>query len=139
MTGSENTPAEAVTARGPKAVAASILAVLLAGGYFATSGGAAGAPSEAYLVHAVVLALAFWFPAVRTDSVPAVLAAWRPLLVWLGAWTLVWDLATAGLVGTRGVFQEWWLVYPAGVGTLFLLLLLHGAVTSRLGSRGPGG
>jgi hypothetical protein len=126
------------TARGRGAVAASILAVVLAGGYFAASRAGARAPSRAYVIHAVVLVMAFWFPAVRTGSVGAVLGSWRPLVVWLAAWTLVWDLATAGLVGTRGVFQEWWLVYPAGVGVLFSLLLLHGAVTSRVGARGDG-
>ena len=121
------------TARGTRAVAASILAVLLVGGYFAASGRSAGSPSLAYAVDAVVLILAFWFPAVRTRSIADVLVSWKPLAVWLLAWTLVWDLATAGLVGVRGVFQEWWLVYPGGVGVLFTLLLLHGGVMARVG------
>ncbi|MEJ2502765.1 MAG: hypothetical protein P8177_05515 [Gemmatimonadota bacterium] len=121
---------EPPTERRRAAVAASMLVVLLGVGYFLPPAG--GRAVAGFLVNAVILVAAFWFPAVRTGSVGAVLEAWRPLVVWLGAWTLVWDLATAGLLGTRGVLQEWWLVYPAGIGTLYLLLLLHGALTTRI-------
>jgi hypothetical protein len=112
-------------------VAASILAVVLVGSYFAASRGELGALPPGYLISAVVLALAFWFPAMRIGSAQAVLDGWLPLVVWLLAWTLVWDLATAGIVGERALLQEWWIVYPSGVLVLGALLALHGAVVSR--------
>lgn len=94
---------------------------------------------EGYLISAVVLVLAFWFPAVRLGSARAVVAAWRPLAVWLLAWTLVWDLATSGVTGERALFEEWWIVYPSGVLVLAGLLALHGAVVERRAAGGADG
>ena len=125
--------ASGLPTRGRGAVAASILAVLLIGGYFATSGEASALPAE-FVIDAVVLALAFWFPAMRVGAPRDVVASWRSLLPWLLAWTLVWDLATSGITGGRALFSEWWLVYPSGVGTLVLLLLLHAFVVRRVGA-----
>lgn len=119
-------------ARGRRAVAASILAATLLGVYFAASVGDLGAPA-AYLVHAAVLALAFWFPAMRIGAPADLLVHARTLLPWMVGWTLVWDLATAGLVGGRELFDRWWVVYPAGVAILAALLALHGAVVRRRG------
>lgn len=121
--------------RGRGAVAASIVGVLLIGGYFAASRGELGALPAGYLVSAVVLVIAFWFPAVRIGAVRDVVATWRPLAVWLLAWTLVWDLASAGVLGERAPFEDWWVVYPAGVGVLAGLLVLHGAVVERVARR----
>jgi hypothetical protein len=118
-------------ARGRRAVAASILAVTLAGAYFAASGGDLGALPGIFLVNAAVLVLCFWFPAVRTRAPRDVLRAWRTLLPWLLGWTLVWDLASAGIMGERDLFQEWWLVYPSGVLFFAALLLLHGYIVRR--------
>lgn len=116
--------------RGRRPVAASILAVTLIGAYFVSSGGAAGFP-VAFLIHAAVLVLAFWFPAMRTSSPGDVLTAWRSLVPWLLGWTLAWDLATAGVLGGRELFEEWWIVYPAGVLFIGGLLLLHGTAVRR--------
>lgn len=118
-------------ARGRPAVAASILAVVLVGGYFAASRGELGSLPPGFLITAAVLGVAFWFPAVRLGSTREVLASWLPLGVWLLAWTLVWDLATAGVTGTRPLFSDWWIVYPAGVLVPAALLMLHGAVVAR--------
>lgn len=117
--------------RGRGAVAASILGVLILGGYFAAAPGELGALPGSFLISAVVLAVAFWFPAMRITSARDVLAGWLPLGIWLLAWTLVWDLATSGVVGDRALFQEWWIVYPAGVVVLGALLALHGAIMGR--------
>ena len=118
--------------RGPGAVAASILAALLFGGYFVASPGSAdGVPSE-FAVNAVVLILVFWFPAMRITRPADVWQSWKGLIPWILAWTLVWDLATSGIVGDRALFQEWWLVYPSGLATMLLLLLLHGLVVGRV-------
>lgn len=118
--------------RGPGAVAASILAALLIGGYFAASPGSAdGAPSE-FVVNAVVLILVFWFPAMRITRPADVWQSWKGLIPWILAWTLVWDLASSGIVGERVLLQEWWLVYPSGLITVLLLLLLHGLVVQRV-------
>lgn len=117
--------------RGRAAVAASILGVLIMGGYFAASPGELGSLPGSFLISAVVLAVAFWFPAMRIGSARDVVTGWIPLGVWLLAWTLVWDLATSGVVGQRALFQEWWIVYPAGVVVLGALLALHGAVVGR--------
>ena len=125
--------APGVPARGRGAVAASILAVLLIGAYFTTSGDASALPAD-FVVDAVVLILAFWFPAMRVASPRDVLASWRSLVPWLLAWTLVWDLATSGITGGRTLFSEWWLVYPSGVVTLLALLLLHAFVVRRVGA-----
>ena len=122
-------------ARGRSAIAASILGVLLLGGYFAASRGELGAPSGAYWINAVVLAIAFWFPARRIGSPRELLGQWKSLLPWLLAWTLVWDLATSGILGTRGFLAEWWIVYPAGVLVLLALLLLHAFVVRRVDAR----
>lgn len=118
-------------ARGRPAVAASILAVTLVGAYFAASGGDLGALPGTFLVNAAVLVLGFWFPAVRMSAPRDVPRAWRSLLPWLLGWILVWDLASAGLMGERDLFQEWWLVYPSGVAFFAALLLLHGYVVRR--------
>jgi hypothetical protein len=124
-----------VTLRGRRAVAASILGVVLIGGYFAASQGQIGALPGEYLINAVVLGLAFWFPALRLGAPRDMLTHWRSLGLWLLAWTLVWDLATAGILGERTLFQEWWLVYPSGVLVLAALLGLHVLVVSRVDAR----
>ena len=120
--------------RGRGAVAASILAVLLIAGYVVASPGDVGAATAAFGVNAVVLVLAFWFPAMKLGSPRQVVAAWKSLLPWLLAWTLVWDLASSGVVGERALLQEWYLVYPSGVGSLFGLLLLHAWIAERVGA-----
>jgi succinate dehydrogenase/fumarate reductase cytochrome b subunit len=117
--------------RGRAAVAASILGALILGAYLAASPGELGSLPGSFLVSAIVLVVAFWFPAMRIGSVRDVRTGWLPLGVWLLAWTLVWDLATSGVVGERVLFQEWWIVYPAGVVVLGALLVLHGAVVGR--------
>ena len=121
--------------RGPRAVAASILAVTLLGAYFAASVGGLGAFPAAYAVHAVVLGLGFWFPAMKVRSAGEVVRSWRPLLPWVLGWTLAWDLATAGIVGGRGLFEDWWIVYPSGVLIFGALLLLHGSAVRRRAGR----
>jgi hypothetical protein len=127
-----------VPTRGRGAVAASILGVLLIGAYFAASPGGVRTPLGDYLLNAVILAVAFWFPAMRVSAVADVARQWRGFLVWALAWTLVWDLATSGILVRRELFQEWWIVYPAGVLALAVLLTLHGAVLSRVVRPGPG-
>jgi hypothetical protein len=121
--------------RGRPAVAASLLAVLLIGGYVASSQGAAGAPTGAYIVSAVVLVVTFWFPAMRIGSPRELASEARPLALWIAAWTLVWDLTTSGLLGERALFQEWWLVYPSGLVFFFGLLALHAAIVRRFEAR----
>lgn len=125
---------DVATARGRGAVGASIIAGLLIGGYFAASTAGGTSPRADYLVNAVVLTLAFWFPSQRIGSASDVLRSWLPLVVWLLAWTLVWDLATSGIIGERALFEEWWIVYPAGVVALLALLALHGWVVGRVGA-----
>ena len=120
--------------RGRGAVAASILAVLLIGGYFAASPPVGGGVPAEFVVNAAVMVLAFWFPAMRIGRPRDVMASWRSLLPWVLAWTLVWDLATSGVVGDRVLLQEWWLVYPSGVAIFFLLFLFHGLVVERVGA-----
>lgn len=117
--------------RGRPAVAASILAVLLIGAYFAASWGRLGALPPEFLITAVVLAVAFWFPSQRIGSAREVGAKWRSLAVWLLAWTLVWDLATSGVTRSRALLEDWWVVYPAGLLLGAALLALHGAVVAR--------
>lgn len=124
-------------ARGRRAVAASILAAVLVGGYFVASVGDVGGFPPAYAIHAAVLALGFWFPAMRVGAPGDVLRYWRTLLPWILGWTLVWDLATAGIMGGRALFQEWWIVYPSGVIVFATLLLLHGAAVRRWPHRPP--
>lgn len=126
-------------ARGRGAVAASILAVLLVGAYFAGSRGDLGSLPAGYILSAAILVPTFWFPALRIGAPTDVVRSWRPLLGWLAAWTLVWDLATSGVLGTRTLFQEWWLVYPAGIAFFALLLLFHGWVVRRVAARPPVG
>ena len=123
--------------RGPKAVAASILAVAIIGTYFLASPGDLAAFPAAFLIHATVLGLGFWFPAMRTMEPGDVLRSWRKLLPWVLGWTLAWDLATAGVLGGRELFQEWWIVYPAGILLFGGLLLLHGAAVRRWRPRTP--
>lgn len=120
--------------RGRGAVAASILAALLLGGYFVASPDQSAAMPADFAVNAIILILVFWFPAMRLGSPGDVLRAWKSLVPWLLAWTLVWDLASSGVVGERELLEEWWLVYPSGVGVLVLLLLLHGWVVDRVGA-----
>lgn len=117
--------------RGRPAVAASILAVLLIGAYFSASRGELGTLPPEFLISAAVLVLGFWFPAQRIGSAREVRANWLPLGVWLLAWTLVWDLATSGVTGSRTLFSAWWVVYPVGVLMGAALLALHGAVVGR--------
>lgn len=126
----ELTQLEVGARRGRGAVAASIVAVLLIGAYFAASEGNLGAMPGEYVLNAALLVVAFWFPAMRIGSVRDVARQWAPLLVWLLAWTLVWDLATSGIFAVRSFLQEWWIVYPTGVGVLGALLVLHGAVVA---------
>ena len=137
MTGSRSSdPVRGVaTRRGRGAVAASILAVVLLGGYFAASPGALAPLTGPYLIHAAVLAVAFWFPAVRIGSLAELRAGAPSLGVWILAWTFVWDLATSGILGSRGLLQEWWVVYPAGLLFLFGLLALHAAIVARVAAR----
>ncbi|MFW5951262.1 MAG: hypothetical protein ACOCVZ_04025 [Gemmatimonadota bacterium] len=123
------------TRRGRGAVAASILAVLLMGGYFAASIGELAALPPGYLISAAVLVAAFWFPAMRLGSPAELKASLFPLVAWLLAWTLVWDLAISGILGDRQFFQEWWIVYPAGVVFFLALLALHAAVVQRVERR----
>lgn len=118
--------------RGRRAIAASIVGVLILGGYLAAAPGSLAVPEAAYLISVAVLVPAFWFPAQRIGSARAVVTTWRPLVVWLLAWTLVWDLATSGVTGERELFEEWWVVYPSGVLFLAGLLALHGAVVARV-------
>lgn len=120
--------------RGRSAVAASILAALLLGGYFMASPGTVGAMPAEFVVNAVVLVLAFWFPAMRAAEPADVLRSWKTLLPWLVAWTAVWDLASSGIVGGRELLQEWWLVYPSGVMVMLVLLLFHAYVVKRVGA-----
>jgi hypothetical protein len=131
-------PVAGVPTRGRGAVAASILGVLLIGAYFAAAPGGVRTPLGEYLLNAAILAVAFWFPAMRVSAVADVGRQWKGLLVWALAWTVVWDLATSGILVRRELFQEWWIVYPAGVLTLAILLLLHGAALSRVVRPGPG-
>ncbi len=117
-----------VPARGRGAVAASILGAFLVGAYFAASPGGLRALPGTFLVNASVLAVAFWFPALRIGSLADLARQWKGLVLWILAWTMVWDLATSGILLRRELFQEWWVVYPAGFITLAGLLALHGAV-----------
>lgn len=135
----EPTGPSGLPSRGRGAVAASILAVLLIGGYFAASPGLSETVPAEFVVNAVVLVLVFWFPAMRLSSPGEVLRSWKSLVPWLLAWTLVWDLASSGIVGDRELLEEWWLVYPSGVVTLMALLLLHGWVVNRVGAAGDDG
>lgn len=136
-------PVAGVPARGRGAVAASILAVLLIGLYFAAAPGGLRTPTGTFLLNAAIVAIAFWFPAKRVGSVADVARQWKGLLAWALAWTAVWDVATSGILlppEPRALFENWWLVYPAGVLTLAVLLLLHGAVVDRIRRRRlPGG
>jgi hypothetical protein len=121
-------------ARGRGAVAASILAVVLIGGYFAAAPDTGQPIPAEFVVNAVIMVLVFWFPAMKVGSPRDVLAQWKTLLPWLLAWTLVWDLASSGVVGGRELLEEWYLVYPSGVITILLLLLFHGLVVQRVGA-----
>lgn len=126
--------------RGRAAVAASLLAVLLIAGYFAASGREPPATPGAYLLNGAILGVAFWFPALRIGSVRDMVRQWRPLAVWLVAWTLVWDLATSGLFDDRELLEDWWVVYPSGVAVVGALLALHGVIVARVdaGTAGRG-
>lgn len=123
--------------RGRGAVAASILGVVLVGGYFAASPGELAVLPTGYLLSAAVLVVAFWFPARRIGSLRELAAGWLPLLAWLLAWTLVWDLATSGIIGQRELFEEWWIVYPSGVLFFAAMLALHAAVVQRVEAGRP--
>lgn len=124
-----------VPARGRGAVAASILGVLLIGAYFAASPGGLRTPLGEFLLQAAILGVAFWFPAMRVASVGDVVRQWKGILLWVFAWTVVWDVATSGIFFRRDLFQEWWIVYPAGLIALVALLVLHGAIMERVGRR----
>lgn len=122
------------SARGPAAVGASILAVAVGGAYLAAAPGELGTFPPEFLITAVVLALAFWFPAMRIATPREVLNGGISLLLWLLAWTLVWDLAVSGVARTRRLFDDWWIVYPTGVLVTATLLVIHGAALGgRLG------
>lgn len=129
-----NGPSGAAAPRGRAAIAASILSVVLLGGYFAASPGDLGSMPAEFAVDAVILILVFWFPAMRIEAPGDVLRSWKSLLPWLLAWTLAWDLASSGIVGDRDLLDEWWLVYPSGVAVVSVLLLLHGFVVGRVGA-----
>lgn len=129
---------EAAGRGGRRAVAASIIGVLVIAGYLAAAPAMMAGPDAGYLLNAAVLALAFWFPAVRIGSAREVVSSWPSLGMWLLAWTLVWDLATSGVTGERALFEEWWIVYPSGVLLLGGLLALHGAVVGRVMPGGDG-
>jgi hypothetical protein len=134
-------PAERVAgvpARGRAAVAASILGVLLIAAYLVAAPGGIRPAAGEYLVNAAVLAVAFWFPAMRVASVGDVVRQWMGFALWILVWALAWDLATSGIFLRRELFSEWWVVYPAALVTLFGLLLLHGAVMGRVVRRAPG-
>lgn len=120
--------------RGVGAVAASILAALLLSGYVAASPGSAGGLPAEFVVNAVILTLVYWFPAMRITAPRDVLRSWKTLGPWILAWTLVWDLATSGIVGERALLQEWWIVYPSGLAAMTALFLLHGLVVQRVGA-----
>lgn len=131
-------PAAGAPWRGRGAVAASILGVLLIGTYFAAAPGGLRTPWGPWLLNAAILAVAFLIPALRIGSVADVARRWKGLLLWALAWTVVWDAATSGILLQRGqeMFQQWWIVYPAGILTLLALLLLHGAVVGWVIRRG---
>lgn len=132
MAGERDGPRDITIFRGRGAIAASILGVLIIGGYFAASRGDVGSLPVGYLISALVLAVAFWFPAMRIGSLAELRGAWRPLVVWILAWTAVWDLATSGILGDREPLQEWWLVYPSGLLFFGAILALHAAVVQRV-------
>jgi hypothetical protein len=127
--------------RGRTAVAASILGVLLMGTYFAAAPGGLRTPWGHWLLNAAILAVAFLIPALQIGSVPDVAHRWKRLLLWALAWTVVWDAATSGILLERGqeMFQQWWIVYPAGIITLFALFFLHGAVMGWVARRRASG
>lgn len=114
-----------------KKVAATLLALLLIAGYFVASPGDQGSFPTAYLANAVVLGVTFWFPAMRLAAPRDLARQWSAILPWVLAWTLVWDLVTSGLLGTRRLFEEWWLVYPSSLLFFGALFLLHAAVAAR--------
>lgn len=120
-----------------RSVATAILGVLLIGGYFAASRGDLGALPTAFIVNAIVLGVGFWIPAMRIGRPGDVAALWKQLALWVPGWTLVWDLGTSGLVANRSLFEEWWIVYPAGIAFFTALLLLHGLVTARFAGPTP--
>jgi hypothetical protein len=95
-------------------------------------------PLGPWLLNSAILAVAFLIPALRIGSVADVGRRWLGLLFWALAWTAAWDAATSGILLQRGqqMFQQWWIIYPAGIVTLFGLLLLHGAVVDRTVRRG---
>jgi hypothetical protein len=127
-----------VPARGRGAVAASILGVLLIGAFVAAAPGGLRTQTGAFLLNAAIVAVAFWFPAMRVGAMADVGRQWKGLLAWAVAWTAVWDLSTSGILlpeEPRQLFEQWWIVYPAGVLFLIALLLLHGAVVHRAARR----
>jgi hypothetical protein len=132
-------PVASIPPRGRGAVAASILAVLLVGAFFAAAPGGLRTPWGEFLLNAAILGVAFWFPALRVGGIRDLRAQWVRLAVWILAWTLAWDLATSGILMRRAFFQEWWIVYPAGLLTLTALLLIHAAILDWTGRRAPRG
>jgi hypothetical protein len=124
--------------RGRSAVAASILVVLLIGTFFAAAPGGLATPWAPWLLNSAILAVAFLIPALRIGAMADVGRRWPGLLLWALLWTAVWDAATSGILLQRGqeMFQQWWIIYPAGVAMLLALLLLHGAVVDRVVRRG---
>jgi hypothetical protein len=134
-------PVAGVPMRGRGAVAASILGALLIGAFFAAAPGGLRTPTGTFLLNAVIVAVAFWIPAQRIGAVADVAEQWKGLLAWALAWTVVWDVANSGVILTdqpRALFQDGWLVYPVGVLTLGILLVLQGAVVGWTGRRrGP--
>jgi hypothetical protein len=129
-------PSTGAPVRRRVAVAIAVLAALLIGGFFAASPGGVRTPLGEYLVAAAILAVAFWFPAMRVGSVRDVARQWKGIALWLLAWTAVWDVTSSGVFLRRQLFQEWWIVYPSGLVGLAALLLLHGTVMARIEGRG---
>jgi hypothetical protein len=132
-------PVASIPPRGRGAVAASILAVLLVGAFFAAAPGGLRTPWGEFLLNAAILSVAFWFAALRVGGIRDLRDQWVRLAVWILAWTLAWDLATSGILMQRAFFQEWWIVYPAGLLFLSALLLIHAAILDWTGRRAARG
>lgn len=125
-------------ARGRGAVAASILAVLLLGGYLAAAPGGLGAGLGEYLLSGAIVGVAFVIPALRIGGVADLKRQWLRLVLWILAWAVVWDVTTSGVIIRRELFQDWWSVYPGVILTLVILLVLHALVMEWTARRARG-
>ncbi|MBI3951860.1 MAG: hypothetical protein HY314_15540 [Acidobacteria bacterium] len=106
------------------AVSVTICCVVMVSGYFA---GRAHPPT--FLTYSILWLIAFGLPAQRVYSVADVRRRWKRWLVYFLVATFGWDMVTS-LMGRRHFLSEWWLVYPSGPLVLFLILMLHGWLTS---------